>query len=81
MTDSFKKMRVSFMKILKDLGLKRETIIGIAALLTHPTEMSEIVNRLEARDFKTTPEETERICCEVIRDYHRAHQDKKTIPN
>lgn len=63
-----KKIR-AFMRILKKLGLEKDDIIGICSFLETEDMMIEMVDRLEAKDFKLTPEEAYQICCQVIKEY------------
>ena len=67
-----KKIR-AFMRILKKLGLEKDDIIGICSFLKTEDMMIEMVDRLEAKDFKLTPEEAYQICCQVIKERLYGH--------
>ena len=58
----------AFMGILKKLGLQKEEIFAISSLMKTEEMMLEIVDRLEAKDFKLTPQETMNICGQVIKE-------------
>ena len=57
-----------FMGILKALKVPKEQIFGICSLLKTEEMMVEMVRRMEARDFKLTPQETLNICGDVIEE-------------
>ena len=57
-----------FMGILKALGLTKEEILGICSTLKTENMMIEMVNRMEAKNFKLTPRETMNICGQVIKE-------------
>ena len=63
------KQLTRFMGILKALGLTKDEILGICAFLDTEDMMLEMVDRLEARDFKLTPKETMDICYQVMVEY------------
>ena len=56
----------AFIQILKSLGVEKEQIRGVCGMLETEDMMHEILDRLEAEGFKTTPQETMNICGEVI---------------
>ena len=58
-----------FMGILKELGLTKEEIFGICTFLKTEEMMIEMVDILESKDFKTTPQETMNICGQVIKKH------------
>ena len=55
-----------FMGILKALKVPKEQIFGICSFLETEEMMMEMVRRLEAKDFKVTPQEAMDICGKVI---------------
>lgn len=60
---------IAFMGILKKLGLTKVEICGLSSLINESDEMLlEIVDRLEVKDFKLTPQETMNICAQVIKE-------------
>ena len=58
-----------FMGIMKALQIPKEQIFGICSMLKSEEMMIEILDRLEEKEFKTTPQETMNICGEVIKKY------------
>ncbi len=58
----------AFMRMLMKLGLSKEEVCGISSLMKTEEMMLEIVDRLEAKDFKLTPQETINICGQVIKE-------------
>ena len=60
-----KKIR-AFMRILKKLGVSKDEICGICSLLKTEDMLLEIVDRLEERNFKLSPEETVDLCLKII---------------
>ena len=58
----------AFMHILKELGLNKTEICGICSLLKTEEMLQEMLNRLESKEFKTTPQETMNICSQVIKE-------------
>ncbi|MBR7132352.1 MAG: hypothetical protein IKD04_02360 [Clostridia bacterium] len=57
-----------FMGILKAMGLTKEEIFGICSLMKTEEMPWEIIQRLKAKDFKVTPQETMNICGQVIKE-------------
>ena len=70
MNEHTRKQLTDFMSILKCLGLEKDDIIGICSFLETEDMLIEIVQRLKAKDFKVTPQETMNICCQVIKEYY-----------
>ena len=68
MNDYTAKKIQAFMGILKHCGLKKEEIFGIVSMMKTEEMVQEIVNQLESKDFKTTPQETMNICGQVIKE-------------
>ena len=58
---------MTFMRILTKLGLEEDGVCGICSLLKTEDMMFEVLDRLEAKDFKLTPQETMNICAGVIK--------------
>lgn len=57
-----------FMGILKALKVPKEQIFGICSFLKTEDMMLEMLDRLEAKDFKMTPQEAMNICAGVIEE-------------
>lgn len=70
MNEHTRKQLTHFMGILKCLGLEKEDIFAICSALETEDMLIEIVDRLEAKDFKVTPQETMNICCQVIKEHY-----------
>ena len=58
----------AFMQILTRLGLDQEQVCGICSSLKTEEMMIEMLDRLEAKDFKVTPQEAINICAGVIKE-------------
>ena len=56
----------AFMEVLIELGLEKDHVCGICSMMKTEEMMLEILDRLEAREFKLTPQETLNICGKVI---------------
>ena len=69
MNEHTRKQITRFMGILKALGLTKEEIFGICSALKTEDMLLDMVNRMKAKDFKLTPQETMNICCQVIKEY------------
>ncbi len=74
MTALFRNRRIGLMKLLKSLGLDKDTICGIASMMRSDEDILTIVDRLEAMNFKTTPQETLKICAAVIKENRKQQQ-------
>lgn len=59
-----KKKIVIFMEVLKNLGLTEDQVCGVASMMKTEAMAQEILDELESKDFKTTPQETMNICAE-----------------
>ena len=64
----------AFMGILKKLGLEKVEICGICSLLETEDMLQEMVDKLEEKNFETSPQETLNICARVIKK-HRGITD------
>ncbi|MCQ2449038.1 MAG: hypothetical protein MJ132_02440 [Clostridia bacterium] len=69
MTDTFQNRQIGLMMLLKSLGVDKFSTMGIAASMKTDEEILEIAERLKAKDFKTTPQETLNICGQVITEH------------
>ena len=69
MNEYTEKQLTSFMGILKALNLTKEEILGICSFLETEEMMITMLDRLEEKDFKLTPQETMNICGGVIKEY------------
>ena len=58
MNEYTEKQLTSFMGILKALNLTKEEILGICSFLETEEMMITMLDRLEEKDFKLTPQET-----------------------
>ena len=68
MNEYTKEKLEAFMQILIKLGLSKDQVCGICSSLKTEDMMLEMLDRLEERDFKLTPQETINICCAVIKE-------------
>ena len=68
MTEYMEKKIEAFMSILIQLGLDADSVMGISSMMDNEDMMIEIVDRLEAKDFKVSPQETLNICGQVIEE-------------
>ena len=69
MTDTFQNRQIGLMQLLHALGVDKFSTMGIASSVKTDEEILEMVDRLEAKDFKTTPQETLNICGQVIMEH------------
>lgn len=58
----------AFMEVLIELGLEKDQVCGICSMMKTEEMMLEILDRLEVREFKLTPQETLNICGDVIEE-------------
>lgn len=56
----------ALMRILIRLGLSKDQAVGVCSMMKTEEMAIEIVDRLEAKNFKLTPQETMNICGDVI---------------
>ena len=68
MNEYTKKKIMAFMRILTKIGLEKEQVLGICSFLKTEEMMLEMIDRLEEKDFKVTPQEAMNICCAVIKE-------------
>lgn len=69
MEDYLEKMIGAFVGILKNLGFSKEEVIGIGAFVGENEQMmTEIVDRLEEKQFKVTTQEAMNIIAQVIEE-------------
>ena len=69
MEDYLGKMIGAFVGILKNLGFSKEEVIGIGAFVGENEQMmTEIVDRLEEKQFKVTTQEAMNIIAQVIKE-------------
>lgn len=69
MEDYLEKMIGAFVGILKNLGFSKEEVMGIGAFVGENEQMmSEIVDRLEEKQFKVTTQEAMNIIGQVIEE-------------
>ncbi len=76
MREPTEKQYIEFMSILKALKLSKIEILGISSMLETEDMLFEMLDKMEEKDFKLTPQETMNICGGVI----KAHlSDKNTF--
>ena len=68
MKNSTKEATTQFMCILDCLGVPKDQNISLTALLKTVENMSKVVDRLEEKDFKVTPQQALNICGAVIKE-------------
>lgn len=69
MEDYLEKMIGAFVGILKNLGFSKEEVMGIGAFVGENEQMmTEIVDRLEEKQFKVTTQEAMNIIAQVIEE-------------
>ena len=69
MEDYLEKMIGAFVGILKNLGFSKEEVMGIGAFVGENEQMmTEIVDRLEEKQFKVTTQEAMNIIAQVIKE-------------
>ena len=68
MNNNIENPTTAFMCILRLCGMEKQDILQITALLKTTENMNRVVDRLETKDFKATPQETMKICAEVIKE-------------
>ena len=69
MTEHKRQMLSRLCSILKGLGLSRDQCIGVMSMMATEQMVLEIVEALEEKGFKTTPQETMNICSAVIKNH------------
>ena len=57
-----------FIRILDNLGLSVEEIMGVIAIIKTEEQMDKIVDRLEEKQFKVTTQEAMNIIAQVIEE-------------
>ena len=57
-----------FIRILDNLGLSVEEIMGVIAIIKTEEQMDKIVDRLEEKQFKVTTQEAMNIIAQVIKE-------------
>ena len=67
---SEKKIR-AFIGILKNMKIPMKEAAAITASMDSEEMMDEAYYNLKAGDFKQTPKEAMKICCDVIRKYNQ----------
>ena len=67
MNEHTEKQITTFMRILIALGLNETEILGICAMLKTEDMLFEMLDKMEEKDFKLTPQETMNICGGVIK--------------
>ena len=67
MNEHTEKQLIEFMSILKTLELTETEIIGICSMLKTEDMLFEMLDKMEEKDFKLTPQETMNICGGVIK--------------
>lgn len=73
MNEYTEKKIMAFMRILTKLGLNKDEVCGICSFLETEEMMIEMLDRLEAKDFKMTPQEAMNICAGVIKEHKGIH--------
>ena len=67
MNEHTEKQLIEFMSILKALKLSKIEILGICSMLETEDMLFEMLDKMEEKDFKLTPQETMNICGGVIK--------------
>ena len=69
MNEPTEKQMNAFVRLLAKLDLTWDEVEGIITFIDTEEMMLEMVDRMEAKDFKLTPEEAANICYQVIVEY------------
>ena len=66
MTEYLTSQIPDLIRVLKSLGVDKQTTIGICCMLETDREMDRIIDLLGVKGAQTTAEEAEQICLRVI---------------
>ena len=68
MNDYTQLQMMRFMGILKAMKLTKDQVLGICSFMKKEEMVTEILQRLKEKKFKTNPQETMNICTAVIKE-------------